>query len=142
MSFWLVQNADIFILSRFVDHTELGIYTLASRLGFVVSFLPQGFRMGMRPLRKSAMWDAFQDQYGKQTAGGQLLAYFCLICILAVLAMVLGGQVLVDAGAAGVRRRRRADPVHGARLRHAVALPDREPERQPAEQAAAGSSAA
>jgi O-antigen/teichoic acid export membrane protein len=96
MSFWLVQNADIFILSRFVDHTELGVYSLASRLGFVVSFLPQGFRMGMRPLRKSAMWDAFQEQYGKRTAGGQLLAYFCLICILAVLAMVLGGQVLVD----------------------------------------------
>ena len=53
--------------------------------------------MGMRPLRKSAMWDAFQEQYGKQTAGGQLLAYFSLICILAVLAMVLAGQVLVDA---------------------------------------------
>ena len=97
MSFWLIQNADIFILSRFVSHDELGIYHLASRLGFVVSFLPQGFRMGMRPLRKSAMWDAFQEQYGKQTAGGQLLAYFCLICILAVLAMVLAGQVLVDA---------------------------------------------
>ncbi len=96
MSFWLVQNADVFILSRFVSHTELGIYALASRLGVVVSFLPQGFRMGMRPLRKSAMWDAFQEQYGKQTAGGQLLAYFCLICILAILAMVLGGQVLVD----------------------------------------------
>ena len=49
MSFWLVQNADIFILSRFVSHTELGIYSLASRLGFVVSFLPQGFRMGDAP---------------------------------------------------------------------------------------------
>ncbi|MFI5121834.1 MAG: lipopolysaccharide biosynthesis protein [Vicinamibacteria bacterium] len=97
MSFWLIQNADIFILSRFVDHTELGVYHLASRLGVVVAFLPQGFRMGMRPLRKSAMWDAFQEQYGKQTAGGQLLAYFSLICILAVLAMVLAGQVLVDA---------------------------------------------
>jgi O-antigen/teichoic acid export membrane protein len=97
MSFWLIQNADIFILSRFVDHSELGVYTLASRLGFVVSFLPQGFRMGMRPLRKSAIWDAFQQQYGKQTAGGQLLAYFCLVCILAVLAMVLAGKALVDA---------------------------------------------
>jgi O-antigen/teichoic acid export membrane protein len=97
MSFWLIQNADIFILSRFVSHEELGVYHLASRLGVVVSFLPQGFRMGMRPLRKSAMWDAFQEQYGKQTAGGQLLAYFCLICILAVMAMVLAGQVLVDA---------------------------------------------
>lgn len=96
MSFWIVQNADIFILSRFVDHAELGVYSLASRLGFVVSFLPQGFRMGMRPLRKSAMWDAFHDQYGKQTAGGQLLAYFCLVCILAVMIMVLIGEVLVD----------------------------------------------
>ena len=62
----------------------------------------------MRPLRKSAIWDAFQEQYGKATAGGQLLAYFSLICILAVLAMVLAGQVLVDiappsyAGAAGL----------------------------------------
>jgi O-antigen/teichoic acid export membrane protein len=97
MSFWLIQNADIFILSRFVDHTELGIYSLASRLGFVVSFLPQGFRMAMRPLRKSAIFDAFRDQYGKQTAQGQLLGYFTLICILAVLIMVMCGQVLVDA---------------------------------------------
>ena len=64
--------------------------------------------MGMRPLRKSAMWDAFQEQYGKRTAGGQLLAYFCLICILAVLAMVLAGQVLVDVAPPVVRRRRRA----------------------------------
>jgi O-antigen/teichoic acid export membrane protein len=108
MSFWLIQNADIFILSRFVDHSEIGVYHLASRLGFVVSFLPQGFRMGMRPLRKSAMWDAFHQQYGKQTAGGQLLAYFILVCILAVLAMVLAGNALVDAappayaGAAGL----------------------------------------
>jgi O-antigen/teichoic acid export membrane protein len=100
MSFWLIQNADIFILSRFVDHDQIGIYHLASRLGFVVSFGPQGFRMAMRPLRKSAMWDAFHDQYGKQTAGGQLLAYFTLVCILAVLAMVLAGRALVDAAPA------------------------------------------
>jgi O-antigen/teichoic acid export membrane protein len=100
MSFWIVQNADIFILSRFVDHTELGIYSLASRLGFVVSFLPQGFRMAMRPLRKSAIFDAFKDEYGKATAQGQLLAYFTLVSILAALAMILCGQVLVDAAPA------------------------------------------
>ena len=37
MSFWLVQNADIFILSRFVSHTELGIYSLASLFQQVVT---------------------------------------------------------------------------------------------------------
>ena len=114
MSFWLIQNADIFILSRFVDHTELGVYSLASRLGFVVSFLPQGFRMGMRPLRKSAAFDAFKDQYGKATAQGQLLGYFCLVCILAVL---IDGPVRRDPRrhrAGCLRRRRRPDPVHRA----------------------------
>ena len=108
LSFWLVQNADVFILSRFVSDTELGVYALASRLGFVVSFLPQGFRMAMRPLRKSAAFQAVRDQYGRATVQGQLLGYFTLLCIFAVLVMILGGEVLVDvapaayAGAAGL----------------------------------------
>ena len=97
MSFWLIQNADVFLLSRFIDHTELGIYTLASRLGFVVSFLPQGFRMALRPLRKSAAFAAVREQYGKATAQGQLLGYFTLLCVFAVLAMIVLGDVLVDA---------------------------------------------
>ncbi len=95
-SFWIVQNADVFILSRIVSETDLGIYALASRLGFVVSFLPQGFRVAMRPLRKSAAFKAVGDQYGRSTVQGQLLGYFAVLCIFAVLAMVLGGKVLVD----------------------------------------------
>ena len=108
MSFWVVQNADVFILSKFIGATELGVYALASRLGFVVSFLPQGFRMAMRPLRKSAAFQAVRDEYGKATVQGQLLGYFTLLCVFAVLIMILGGEVLVDAapaayaGAAGL----------------------------------------
>lgn len=108
MSFWIVQNADIFLLSRVITDTELGVYTLASRLGFVVAFLPQGFRVAMRPLRKAAVFQAVRDQYGKATVQGQLLGYFVILCIFSVLAMVLGGEVLVDAapaayaGAAGL----------------------------------------
>lgn len=96
MSFWTIQNADVFILSRFVSATDLGIYALASRLGFVVSFLPQGFRMAMRPLRKSAIFQAVRDEYGQPTQRGQLLGYFTLLCIFAVVAMVLLGEVLVE----------------------------------------------
>lgn len=108
MSFWVVQNADIFLLSRVISDTDLGVYTLASRLGFVVAFLPQGFRVAMRPLRKAAVFQAVRDQYGKATVQGQLLGYFVILCIFSVLAMVLGGEVLVDAapaayaGAAGL----------------------------------------
>lgn len=106
--FWVIQNADVFLLSRVVSDTELGIYALASRLGFVVSFLPQGFRMAMRPLRKAAIFQAVRDEYGEQTEKGQLLGYFSLLCIVAVLAMILLGEVIVEiappeySGAAGL----------------------------------------
>ncbi len=53
-----------------ISETELGIYTLASRLGLVVSFLPQGFRMAMRPLRKAAIFQAVSDEYGQRDAEG------------------------------------------------------------------------
>src|SRR5687767_973300 len=33
-SMWVIQNADIFLLSRFVSNEQVGLYTLASRTGF------------------------------------------------------------------------------------------------------------
>ena len=94
--FWVIQNSDVFLLSRVVSAKDLGIYTLASRLGLVVSFLPQGFRMAMRPLRKAAIFQAVSEEYGAQTQKGQLLGYFTLLCIFAVLIMVLLGEIIVQ----------------------------------------------
>ena len=95
-SLWVIQNADVFLLSRFVDHTDLGVYALASKLGIVVSFLPQGFRTAMRPLRKSPAFKAVRSEYGRPVADGQILGYFVLICITSVLLMVLAGELLVS----------------------------------------------
>jgi O-antigen/teichoic acid export membrane protein len=96
MSFWLIVNADVFVLSRYVSDTELGIYTLASRVAFIAAFLPQGFRVALRPLRKAAIYKSVEKQYGRAEQRGQLLGYFVLLCISAVLAMVLAGPVIVD----------------------------------------------
>jgi O-antigen/teichoic acid export membrane protein len=95
-SIWIVQNADVFLLSRFVDASDLGIYALASKVGLVVSFFPQGFRVAMRPLRKSPAFKAVRSQYGRSIADGQILGYFVLVCISSVLVMVLIGQLLID----------------------------------------------
>ena len=96
MSFWLIVNADVFVLSRFVSDTDLGIYTLASRVAFIAAFLPQGFRVALRPLRKAAIYKSVEEQYGRAEQRGQLLGYFVLLCISAVLAMVLAGPIVVD----------------------------------------------
>ena len=97
-SMWVIQNADVFLLSRYVSHEQIGIYTLASRTGFMVAFLPQAFRMGLRPIRKAAVFKAYKQEYGGPVAQGQLLAYFVLITLTAVLAMVLGGEILIQIG--------------------------------------------
>ncbi len=97
-SMWVIQNADSFILSRFLDHKAIGLYNFASRTGFMVSFLPQGFRMSLRPIRKTAVYEAYREEYGMAVANGQLLAYFWLITLTAVLAMVLGGEILIQIG--------------------------------------------
>ena len=89
MSFWTIGNADVYLLSRFVSDADLGVYTLASRVGFIAAFLPQGFRVAMRPLRKAAIYKSVEEQYGRAEQRGQLLGYFVLVCVSAVLAMVL-----------------------------------------------------
>ena len=96
MSFWVISNADVFLLSRFVSDTDLGIYTLASRVGFMAAFLPQGFRLALRPLRKAAIYKSVEKQYGRAEQRGQLLGYFLLLCIAAVLAMVLLAPLVVE----------------------------------------------
>jgi O-antigen/teichoic acid export membrane protein len=95
MSFWTMASADVYVLSRFVSDADLGVYTLASRIGFMAAFLPQGFRVALRPLRKAAIYKAVEEQYGRAEQRGQLLGYFVLLCISAVLAMVLLAPVLV-----------------------------------------------
>ncbi len=95
-SFWTISNADVFLLSRFVSDADLGIYTLASRVGFMAAFLPQGFRLALRPLRKAAIYKSVEKQYGRAEQRGQLLGYFLLLCIAAVLAMVLLAPLVVE----------------------------------------------
>lgn len=96
MSFWTMANADVFLLSRFVSDADLGVYTLASRVGFIAAFLPQGFRVALRPLRKAAIYKAVEDQYGRAEQRGQLLGYFVLLCVSAVLAMILAANLIVE----------------------------------------------
>jgi O-antigen/teichoic acid export membrane protein len=95
MSFWTMASADVYVLSRFVSDADLGVYTLASRIGFMAAFLPQGFRVALRPLRKAAIYKAVEEQYGRGEQRGQLLGYFVLLCITAVFAMVLLAPILV-----------------------------------------------
>ncbi len=121
-SLWTVQNADVFLLSRFVDNTDLGLYALAAKIGLVVTFFPQGFRVAMRPLRKSPVFKAVRTQYGRSIADGQILGYFVLVCISSILAMVLLGQLIIDLAPPEFADAAPLIPLDGRRPHDAVAL--------------------
>jgi O-antigen/teichoic acid export membrane protein len=101
LSMFTLMNADIFLLSRFVADADVGVYQLASRTAIVVALLPGGFRVAMRPLRKSLTFRAVQDEYGRATARGQQLTYFLLLCVIALFGAILAAEVLAHLAPSG-----------------------------------------
>ncbi len=95
ISMWVVAYADIFILSRFVSDTDLGTYHLASRAAFLVAVLPGGYRKALRPLQKTPMFKAVEDEYGVGTARGIQFGYFWVMLVGTLLLTTLGAHILL-----------------------------------------------
>jgi O-antigen/teichoic acid export membrane protein len=95
-SFWTINSSQVFFLSRFVSHTDLGIFTLAQRAGIVVALLPTGFRRALRPLKRTTAFAAVEDQYGSNVARGQQLGYFLLVTLASLLAITLLADPVVS----------------------------------------------
>jgi O-antigen/teichoic acid export membrane protein len=95
LSMWVVGYADIFILSRFVSHTDLGTYHLASKAAFLVAILPGGYRKALRPLQKTPMFRAVEDEYGVGNARGVQFGYFTFILAATMLMTTVMATVIV-----------------------------------------------
>lgn len=95
LSMWVVGYADIFLLSKFVDHSELGTYHLASKAAFLVAVLPGGFRKALRPLQKTPMFQAVEKEYGVGTARGTQFGYFWIMLAGTMLATAVMATVMV-----------------------------------------------
>lgn len=95
LSMWVVTYADIFILSRFVSDADVGTYLLASRAAFLVAILPGGYRKALRPLQKTTMFQAVEDEYGVGEARGTQFGYFTLMLAGTMLATAVMATVVV-----------------------------------------------
>ncbi len=93
-SMWTVGYMDLFLLSRYVPQADLGVYHLASKAGFVVAFLPAGYRKALRPLRKTPAFAAAEEEYGQGTAAGMQLGYFLLMLVGVLLGITLFSRAL------------------------------------------------
>jgi len=95
LSMWVVGYADIYLLSKFVSHADLGTYHLASKAAFLVAVLPGGFRKALRPLQKTPMFRAVEKEYGVGTARGTQFGYFWIMLAGTMLATTVMATVMV-----------------------------------------------
>ena len=95
VSYWTVAHADKFIVSRFVSHSDLGIYSLASLTSWAMASVPAAFFKAWRPLKRSMTFAAVDDHYGVGVARGAMLTYFGLVCISGLLGVAMYAPAVI-----------------------------------------------
>jgi O-antigen/teichoic acid export membrane protein len=94
LSFFIVQNLDLFALSRYVDDEEVGFYRLAARIAAVAAYAGSAFFLAWVPLRRGIGFAAAEEEKGSQLEA-MLLTYFCVLCAGLLVLMTIGADLLV-----------------------------------------------
>ena len=97
-SYWVIDQMSVFLLSRFVAPAELGVFHLAARIAMGAVLLGGGIRLALRPLMRTTLFGAVEEEHGAPVARGVVLAYVTLTMIGVTLVAALFGPLLVRLG--------------------------------------------
>ena len=85
---WAMQNADLFLLSRYVPESDVGVYRVAQRVGAVMSYAISAFMMAWGPLSRDPL-QAAVDRERPAGQGEAIIAHYYVVGSLFLL-LVLG----------------------------------------------------
>lgn len=94
-AFFLSRNADLFVLTRFVDNAEIATYVVAARLGMIPNFAVSATLFAWGPLLRGPLRAALEKQDAIDVARSRLTSYYLLLATWIVLASVLFAEVFV-----------------------------------------------
>lgn len=95
LGLFAVHNGDSFVLSRFGTYAQVGVYRVATRLASLISYLVSSFLLAWAPLERSPLFQATYALKGKTAVHKQLVTYYMLTSLTVMLALTLGGDVIV-----------------------------------------------
>jgi O-antigen/teichoic acid export membrane protein len=95
VSFWIAQNVDLFMLSRFASDEQVGLYRLAGRVGAFVSYFSSALFMAWTPMQRTSVFAAAQEERGREVIAGTMLIYFVIGGMLLLLGMTATADGLV-----------------------------------------------
>jgi accessory secretory protein Asp2 len=94
ISFWIVQNVDLFALSRYVDSADVGLYRLAGRIASIASYASSAFFFSWMPLKRGVGFAAAREERGRELEG-RVLGYYCVFAASLLVLMTVGADLLV-----------------------------------------------
>lgn len=106
--YWVIQNADLFVVAAMASGADAGHYRLASRLGAFSSYVTSAFLSAWMPLQGARVVRDLYAKYGRREVHASALYYFSLLCITIMLGMALVADGIVAiaspaySGAAGL----------------------------------------
>jgi O-antigen/teichoic acid export membrane protein len=93
--FWVMESADVFILSRFSSHREVGLYRVSSRVSALTANLGSAFMMAWGPILREPIFAAAERETGMTALNRAVTTYFAAILVWAALALAAFDQLLV-----------------------------------------------
>ena len=94
-AFWIIQNVDLVILSKFASHADVGLYRAASRIGGGLSYLVSAFLMAWAPLRMTPLFAAAEESAGQSRLASLTTTYFALLSFGALLVLIIAADALI-----------------------------------------------
>ena len=94
LAFWVLQNGDLFALSRFASDADVGLYRVANRVGSVALYGTSAFLTAWVPLRRTSAYARAAEEHGARLRG-TLFTYFCIFGLGMLLVLTIGADLLV-----------------------------------------------
>ena len=95
VSFWVVQNVDLYLLSISAPEDETGLYRIASRVANVLSYFVSAFILAWLPLTRSGVHVAVERERGRAAFGVLFTTYYWFASLWLLVALAIASDVLV-----------------------------------------------
>lgn len=99
MSFWLLQNLDIFLASRYLGAADVGLYRVSTRVGALTAYWTSSVHMAWGAMTRDVLQTAVDRELGRASASALVATYFTIGTLYVLLAIALFADVLVEIAA-------------------------------------------
>lgn len=95
VSFWIINNVDLYLLSLWGDPADTAHYRVAARLAAGMSYFVSAFLMAWMPLSRTVVHQVISEEHGSPKVGGTMVLYYWAAACWVILGLALLSDLLV-----------------------------------------------